>query len=412
MKLLQGDVCAVLATLPAASVHCVVTSPPYWGLRDYAMVGQLGSERTLAEYLANMTAVFRAVWRVLRDDGTLWLNMGDAYTSGGRTWRAPDKKNSGRAMSYRPDTPERLKPKDLIGLPWRLAFALQADGWWLRRDVIWDKPNPLPESATDRPAISHEYIFLLTKAERYFFDMEAVREGVTGNAHARGNGVTPKSRVASRGTRNNDSFSAATKGIVETRNMRSVWRMPIAPFPGAHFATFTPELPERCIKAGTSAVGCCPRCSAPWVRKVIKGKPDLAHQIACGGDREGAYFGQSTKGHDSAGVQNASDVKRRILAGMTDRTSTWAAGCGCDAGATVPALVLDPFGGSGTTGVVADRLGRDCILVELNPEYCAMARRRLEADAGMFAEVEGGREDSDGRTIGVAVGQSARQEAD
>ncbi|MFN0096967.1 MAG: DNA-methyltransferase [Dehalococcoidia bacterium] len=219
--LLIGDARACLRTLPAASVQTCVTSPPYWGLRDYALPRhqQIGAEDDLGSYLEAIVEVFAEVHRVLRDDGTLWLNLGDSYTSGNRTWRAPDKKNPARTMEYRPPTPEGLKPKDLIGVPWRVAFALQAAGWYLRSDIIWYKPNCQPESVKDRPTQAHEYLFLLTKSERYFYDAAAVRE--------------------------------PTKDGRGYRNRRTVWEIPTDPFPEAHFATFPPALVQPCIAAST-----------------------------------------------------------------------------------------------------------------------------------------------------------------
>jgi site-specific DNA-methyltransferase (adenine-specific) len=174
--ILQGDSLHILRRLPCACVQCIVTSPPYWGLRDYDITGQIGLENSLTQYVNRLVAVFNEAKRVLKDDGIFWLNIGDGYTSGNRGWRAPDKKNPARAMSVRPDTPEGLKPKDLLGVPWRLAFALQQDGWYLRCDVVWNKPNAMPESVKDRPTRAHEYIFMLTKAERYFYDYKAVME--------------------------------------------------------------------------------------------------------------------------------------------------------------------------------------------------------------------------------------------
>jgi site-specific DNA-methyltransferase (adenine-specific)/site-specific DNA-methyltransferase (cytosine-N4-specific) len=197
--------------------HCCVTSPPYWGLRDYDAASQIGAEDSLEEYIENLVAVFREVKRTLRSDGTLWLNLGDSFTSGGRATRAKDKKNAGREMSYRPATPKGLKPKDLIGLPWRVAFALQADGWYLRSDIIWHKPNCQPESVKDRPTRSHEYVFLFSKSDTYHYDQQAIRE------------------PASDGS---------------TRNRRSVWSINTQPYSGAHFATFPLALVELCLKAG------------------------------------------------------------------------------------------------------------------------------------------------------------------
>jgi site-specific DNA-methyltransferase (adenine-specific)/site-specific DNA-methyltransferase (cytosine-N4-specific) len=198
-----------------------VTSPPYWGLRDYGVTHQIGAEEDVDDYVTNLADVFEEVRRVLQPDGTLWLNLGDSYTSGGRTWRAPDKKNGARAMHYRAPTPSGLKPKDLIGVPWRVAFALQANGWYLRSDIIWYKPNCQPESVRDRPTQAHEYLFLLTKSLQYHYDYDAAREV----------------RDDGRGW----------------RNRRSVWAVNTVAFPMAHFATFPPELVAPCILAGSAA---------------------------------------------------------------------------------------------------------------------------------------------------------------
>ncbi|MFN0100758.1 MAG: DNA-methyltransferase [Bryobacteraceae bacterium] len=205
--------------MPDESFGCCITSPPYWGLRDYGVEGQIGAEMELDHYIEHLTGVFRQVRRVLKPDGTFWLNVGDGYTSGNRTWRDEDKKNAARGMKYRPPTPEGLKPKDLIGIPWKLAFALQADGWFLRSDIIWHKPNCQPESVKDRPTKAHEYVFLLSKAKDYFYDTKAVKE------------------------------PALTKG--STRNRRTVWSVNTEAFPGAHFATFPPNLIEPMVLAGS-----------------------------------------------------------------------------------------------------------------------------------------------------------------
>ncbi len=221
--MLEGDALTVLKTLPADSFHACVTSPPYWGLRDYGIEHQIGAEMQLQDFIANLTAVFEEVRRVLRPDGSLWLNIGDSYTSGNRTWRDGDKKNPARAMSYRPPTPEGLKPKDLIGVPWRLAFALQAAGWYLRSDIIWYKPNCQPESVKDRPTQSHEYLFLLTKSQNYYYDHAAVLEPTQDNK---------------------------TK-----RNRRTVWSINTEPYKEAHFAVFPPSLVAPCIQAGSPEGG-------------------------------------------------------------------------------------------------------------------------------------------------------------
>ncbi|MDR1677037.1 MAG: site-specific DNA-methyltransferase, partial [Deltaproteobacteria bacterium] len=172
----EGDALTVLRRIESKSVRCTITSPPYWGLRTYGICDQIGLEDTVSQYINKLVSVFSEVKRVLADDGTFWLNIGDSYTSGNRGYRAPDKKNPARAMNIRPDTPDGLKPKDLIGLPWRLAFALQSDGWFLRNDIIWNKPNAMPESVKDRPSRSHEYIFMLTKSEKYYYDWQASKE--------------------------------------------------------------------------------------------------------------------------------------------------------------------------------------------------------------------------------------------
>jgi site-specific DNA-methyltransferase (cytosine-N4-specific) len=217
-EIIEGDSRKVLAEYAPNVFQCCVTSPPYWGLRDYGVEGQIGAEFELKNYIADLVAIFREVRRTLRDDGTLWLNIGDSYTSGNRTWRAPDKKNQGRAMDYRPPTPDGLKSKDLVGVPWRLAFALQEDGWFLRSDIVWYKPNCQPESVKDRPTRSHEYVFLFSKSEDYYYNYEAVREPADGGGF---------------------------------RNRRSVWQINTKGFNGAHFAVFPPELVKLCILAGS-----------------------------------------------------------------------------------------------------------------------------------------------------------------
>ncbi len=208
--IITGEAHEVLKKLPSGFVRTVITSPPYWSLRDYSIAGQIGLEDNPEDYINTLVDLFSEVYRVLSDDGSLWLNIGDSYTSGGRTWRAPDKKYPARAMSVRPPTPVGLKPKELVGIPWRLAFALQSSGWYLRSDTIWHKPNVQPESVKDRPTRSHEYLFLFSKSERYYYDNAAIRE-------------------------------------VNGRNVRSVWSINTQPFREAHFATFPPELVEKCM---------------------------------------------------------------------------------------------------------------------------------------------------------------------
>jgi DNA modification methylase len=222
LTLLQGDALEKLQSLESKSVQCCVTSPPYWGLRDFD--SQLGLEPTPEAYIANMVAMFREVDRVLRDDGTLWLNIGDRYTS---------------------DT------KELCGIPWRLAFALQADGWYLRSDIIWHKPNPMPESVTDRPTKAHEYIFLLTKQERYFYDADAIREKSSEDTKPQNRSMDSKMAEYGNGIKNNNDFMRTEWYKPEFRNKRSVWTIPTQPYAAAHFATFPEELPKLCILAGS-----------------------------------------------------------------------------------------------------------------------------------------------------------------
>lgn len=263
--ILVGDCRELMATLPGGSVQSCVTSPPYWGLRDYGVEGQLGLEDTPEEYVANLVEVFRAVRRMLRDDGTLWLNLGDSYAGSGpsgasyqseTTKRRATQKADGnfrisktlgdRGLTYaekKPVPPPGLKSKDLVGIPWRVAFALQADGWWLRSDVIWAKPNPMPESVTDRPTKAHEYLFLLTKSARYFYNADAIKEPAA---------------VGANGSRFDTGKTGAVQGDMQSgyrdangRNKRSVWTVTTQPYPGAHFAVMPKKLVEPCVLAGS-----------------------------------------------------------------------------------------------------------------------------------------------------------------
>lgn len=261
--LLNGDAIDMLKTLPSESIHCCVTSPPYWGLRDYGVDGQLGLEPTPDEYVANMVEVFREVKRVLRKDGNCWLNLGDSYASDTKGSGGHNTKQDSNTGSWTGviKLNHGLKPKDLVGIPWRVAFALQADGWWLRSDIIWAKPNPMPESVIDRPTKSHEYIFLLTKSEKYFYNADAIREPHTHKDAFKNTGdwarsvkepgyadALPEAKKANRScamSRPKDYI-----GNINGRNKRTVWNITTKPNKEAHFATFPPELPEICIKAG------------------------------------------------------------------------------------------------------------------------------------------------------------------
>jgi DNA modification methylase len=366
IRLLTGDCRAILPTLPAVSVHCVVTSPPYWGLRDYGVAGQIGLESSFADYIETMRGVFAEVRRVLRPDGTLWLNMGDCYATAPNGRSALNTKISGHDNRTFRDKPfstigNGLKPKDLCGIPWRVALALQADGWYLRSDIIWAKPNPMPESVTDRPTKAHEYLFLMAKSERYFYDAAAIAEPFA--VDLAGNGNT-------------------------TRNRRTVWHIPTAPFPAAHFATFPPALIEPCISAGCPHKACA-TCAAPWVRIQERVGPDGRAIVVAASDRYARdETGKPLMGDNMLeyGVRGSFNVGDK---GTAKRNGVgFSPSCACNSG-TVPGTVLDPFGGAGTTGLVADRLGRNAILIELSPAYAAMAKTRISEDAPLFTRLGG-----------------------
>jgi len=371
-QIFMGDCLHVLREMPDHAFQMCVTSPPYWGLRDYGAEGQIGLEKTPEKYVAKMVEVFREVRRVLRDDGTLWLNLGDSYAGGNyrgggiETASVKQRSNAGTTdfMAARANIPPGLKPKDLVGIPWRVAFALQADGWYLRQDIIWHKPNPMPESVTDRCTKAHEYIFLLSKSARYYYDAEAVKDAAVSGPQdrKRANGIS----VENQGKRRGDGNITANCGVTETRNRRSVWTVATHPYRGAHFATFPPKLIEPCILAGTSERGCCPQCGKPWERVVEKTGIEASRDMEpC---KQARGVGRTGNGRD-----------RALPGGYTadHRTTGWRPGCECG-GDPVPCAVLDPFAGAGTTGLVSMNLGRRAVLVELNPEYAKLARERIE----------------------------------
>ena len=378
-RILVGDALEQLKKLPAGLAATCITSPPYWGLRDYGVDGQIGLEPTLEAYVARIVAVFQEVRRVLRNDGTLWLNLGDGYFNrqnhnrNGAGSSLGGKVRGGGVFRTQKRTSETLKPKDLCGLPWRIALALQADGWYLRSDIIWSKPNPMPESVMDRPTKSHEYLFLLSKSHRYFYDAEAVKEQVAGTAHARGSGVNPKAALIGRHAamgrpRQNADFSAAVSGLVERRNLRSVWHIQPQPYRHNHFAAFPERLVEPCIRAGTSEIGCCPVCGGPWRRIVDKAYAGVTDRSLS--ERYGRGYGASRLDH-----------RGKAPSGMrvASHTRGWRPSCRCTSRRRMPCLVLDPFCGSGTSLVVAKRLGRQFLGIELNPRYVVLARRRIAA---------------------------------
>lgn len=365
-------------------------------LQRFFVSAEIGKEATPAEFVATMVEVFREVRRVLRNDATLWLNLGDSYASNWPCSRRNVVGNGSLASGKRADRAPRmsdgLKEKDMIGIPWRVAFALQADGWYLRSDICWSKANPMPESVTDRPTSSHEHIFLLTKNARYFYDAEAIRmplkessqvrlaqdiKGQAGSTRANGgtksNGNMKAVGGKQRGhVRRHDGFSDRWDAMPKEEqqasgaNARDVWTMATMPYKGSHYATFPPELPRRCIAAGTSARGCCEACGAPWTRILEQGEarkvrwapgPDK-HTIAVGG-----------KGATSA--MHTGIIHDKITTG-------WQPSCKCDA-AVIPCTVLDPFVGSGTTLAVAMEMGRASIGIDLDPMNETLMRRRIEA---------------------------------
>ncbi len=367
--ILNGDVITCLRSLPDACVQCVVTSPPYWGLRDYGVEGQIGLEPTPEEYVEKMVEVFREVRRVLRDDGVLWLNLGDSYVGANNT---DNGGNANFGSQGGVTTASRCKgdwqglpKKNLVGIPWRVAFALQADGWYLRSDIIWSKPNPMPESVRDRPTKSHEYVFLLAKRERYFYDIDSIREPPTGRTDPMRFWKKGMEGLA-KGIRSDAERVMQKDGSVG-RNRRTVWEIATQPIPYAHFATFPEALVELCIKAGTSERGCCPKCGAPWRRVTEHVKWE--HDPAASDDQRRRCAGRISGGTSSTTIGS----KRQGY----NETLGWDPSCTCSAGDPIPCVVLDPFGGSGTVAKVARDLGRSSILIELNPEYVGIAKKRL-----------------------------------
>ena len=369
-----GDALTVLREMPAESVHCVVTSPPYWGLRDYNAPGQLGLEPTPELYVEHMVEVFREVRRVLRRDGTCWVNLGDSYAtnSASHTYDGmpalAEQYRGGSKTLDQVTKPARslagLKPKDLVGVPWRVAFALQADGWWLRSDVVWSKPNPMPESVSDRPTKSHEYVFLLTKSARYYYDADAVREPATG--HNPGSLGTHNGNKFDRSAGNTNGLGNSTLHTLSTgRNLRSVWTIATQPYPEAHFATFPEDLVIPCIKAGTSEHGCCPECGAPWRR--ITSTEYVKSPVHGNGSVVGRHYATGQNNFDGAGMPR---VNKQVS------TTGWQATCS-HGREPISCSVLDPFAGSGTTLAVARRLGRRAIGIELQADYLPLIQTRV-----------------------------------
>ena len=362
--IIQGDCIDTMKKWPAKSINCCVTSPPYWGLRDYGVNGQLGLEKTPEEFVAKMVAVFAEVKRVLRDDGTLWLNLGDSY-AGGKIGRADSGDNGKFGGPELPPTQRKptsgMKPKDLCGIPWMVAFALRQDGWYLRQDIIWHKPNPMPESVRDRCTKAHEYIFLLTKKPRYYYDAEAIKVPAVDKESYKGRKFRGPKAIALHGGRPNSKPNTLDRGCeadgktFEKVNKRSVWTVTTKPYSEAHFATFPPDLIEPCILAGCPKE-VCPKCGKPRVRIIERTATNHKTMDYMNDAAGGAVTGGTGK--------NFPDVQAKTT-GWTD--------CGCNAGFE-PGLVLDPFMGSGTTAMVAYENNRNYVGCELNPEYIKLNR--------------------------------------
>jgi DNA modification methylase len=404
--------------MPDNSADCCVTSPPYFALRDYGVDGQIGLEETPEKYIASLVEVFTEVHRVMKPTGTLWLNIGDSYAGSGKgigddytgRWKQGTNKGIRSITQRNRAVSDSLKPKDLIGIPWMLAFALRSAGWYLRQDIIWNKPNPMPESVTDRCTKAHEYIFLLTKSPRYYYDAVAIKtqlkdssidrlwqniEAQQGSARvpgktngnmkavkfggnkAEGYGTrihsgkewNPQQGGGGTGFKNHSGNYDASGNLIGggMANKKSVWTVPTYPFKAAHFATFPEQLIVDCIKAGSSEHGCCDACGAPYER--VTEKTYKHHQN---------WYGNKQSVRNSRG--KAGNSYNELI---NSETTGWAPTCTCNAGIT-PALVLDPFSGAATTALVARKLGRDYVAIELNPEYINLSHQRLRDELGMF----------------------------
>lgn len=337
---------------------------------------QIGLEKTPEEYVEKMVLVFREIWRVLRDDGTVFLNLGDSYAQSGGSGSGEYQKRhkqfgkvaeAGTAQNPK-SAPPGLKPKDMCGIPWWLAFALQADGWTLRSDIIWYKPNPMPESCTDRPTKSHEYIFLLTKKPKYYYDAEAIREPhLTADTDKRfENGPSTGKGKTEQG---NYSMQCCGAYNPNGRNKRSVWTVTTHGYPDAHFATFPPKLIEPCILAGTSEKGVCPECGKPWERIVEK-----STRFEGGSGKAGKTSEQVNSKGKWAGIQYGENIK---LGPVVDtKTIGWEPSCS-HIGDPVPGITLDPFAGSGTVAAVSKLHKRRSIAIELKLEYCDLTVKRI-----------------------------------
>lgn len=370
-----GEAGEVLRHLPAESVHAIVTSPPYWQLRDYGDDAQLGQEKTPHEYVERLVSILREAGRVLRSDGTLWLNLDDSYISaGGQTDSTHDDRRGSYRIATRAGDSNRARTtgipaKNLAGIPWRVALALQDDGWFLRSESIWHKPSTMPESALDRPTRAHEYVFQLTKTPRYFFDWYAVREPAVSLDPASPSYRPNSVAIAEEGRKAYDAKGNSARDYGSHRLVRSVWTMTPEPFADAHFAVMPTKVADRCVRASTSEFGVCRVCGAPWHRVVERTRitRDLLpadHPAA----RPQVYVGK----YDEIYRENPGQAFAHA------ESVGWERSCGCVYPSEVPATVLDPFAGSCTTALVCRRLGRRSIGIELSADYAAIGARRTQ----------------------------------
>lgn len=408
-RVLVGDALSRLRELPEECVHTCITSPPYWSLRCYGIEGQIGLEPSIEEYVAKLVEVFREVRRVLRKDGTLWLVMGDSYSDSGRgedTGSTLQGSRKGQAESRkvrrRETAKSRIKPKQLLGIPWRLALALQEDGWYLRCDVIWQKPNCRPESALDRPSRTHEYVFLLSKSKRYFYNWCAALEPQeeqerTRRLREQAEGLV--TRYALRKDKPHGMHPPGANGVersVEaryrlaqrgTRNRRSVWVLTNERCPEEHFAAFPRKLVESCLLPSTSDRGVCSQCGAPWRPRIVREK--TARESNGQAVPLNGQDGGLTREHGMERVGMTHYALAQWLAENPPQLVGWEAPACGHGTASAGAICLDPFMGSGTTALVALALGRRFIGIELNPEYVAMADRRIRNEMPLFVAKNG-----------------------
>lgn len=364
VTIMQGDALEQLKRLPPNYFQTCITSPPYYKMRDYGNDRQIGMETTPGEYIAKLVQIFEEVRRVLRDDGVVWLNLGDSYASGGM---GPGSNNSKQSTNRganiaRKNTTPGFKPKDLLMIPSRVAIALQESGWYLRRDIIWNKPNPLPESVTDRPTGAHEFVFLLAKERNYYYDADAVKEQSTYRERFVGN------YSVGGGARDG---RADFDNTTTTRNLRDVWTFTSEQSDEEHFAIMPQKMAEICVKAGSSEKGCCPKCWAPWELK----RTTIAKELV-----------GNSRGSAATIIPDRIDLSTSQMERNVYSYDDWSPTCACPLNDPVPCAVLDPFGGVGTTGLVAAKLGRHTTVIELNADYIEIMKKRIKSEGIAYSD--------------------------